>query len=129
MSKTIAIIDDDPQDLEMLKSAIYKVDPLVQCISFLFPDEAIRVISGELVRVPDYVMIDMNMPGKTGFECLLDLRKVKHLADTRIMMYSSKIKPEVKEALLDAGANFVFEKPVYDQWPRMVEKVLGKNGK
>lgn len=66
----VVLIDDGHDDLEIVKEVILSVQPNSYCISFTCPIEAIKVVSEELVVVPDYFFIDINMPGMTGDKCL-----------------------------------------------------------
>lgn len=66
----------------------------------------------ELVVLPDFVFIDINMPGITGDKCLKALRREKEFENMVIALYSTSMPETVADALKSAGANFVFEKPV-----------------
>ena len=55
MPKTVVIIDDDSDDLEIMKEALSHVDSSLLCISFVYPDEAIRLLARELILLPDYI--------------------------------------------------------------------------
>jgi CheY-like chemotaxis protein len=111
MAKTAVLIDDDQDDLEILKERIAAVDPALLCISFVYPQEAIRVISGELIVTPDYVFTDINMPGMTGDQCVKELRKLKDFDKTVITVFSTSMKDDVARSLKDMGANHTFQKP------------------
>lgn len=113
MSKTVIIIDDDQDDLDIMKQAILGVDSSFLCLSFIYPEEALRVLlSKELVVLPDYIFIDINMPGITGDKCLAALRTRVEFKDIAIALYSTSMPESVAEALRASGADFVFEKPV-----------------
>lgn len=113
MAKTVVLIDDDQEDLDIMKHAIREVDVSLLCLSFLYPEEALRVlIRGQLVVLPDYIFIDINMPGISGDKCLKALRQEKEFDDIVITLYSTSMPEPVADALKTAGANFVFEKPV-----------------
>src|ERR1044071_7839124 len=113
MARTIILIDDDPDDLDIIKQSIASVDPSLVCISFIYPDEALRVLlSRELVVIPDLIFIDINMPGLTGDKCLKALRNDILFKNTFIVMYSTSMPDTVSEALKQLGANYTFEKPV-----------------
>jgi CheY-like chemotaxis protein len=128
MSKTIVLIDDDPDDLDIMKETLSKVEPSTQCISFVYPDEAIRVITSELIVIPDYIIIDMNMPRKTGLECLRELRAQEEFQDIPIVIYSTTISQATREALRKAGATHVFQKPSkYEAWTGVLKKVLNRD--
>ena len=128
MSKTIVLIDDDPDDLDIMKETIEKAEPSAQCISFLYPDEAIRVLTNELIIVPDYIIIDMNMPRKNGLECLKELRSQEEFHETPIIIYSTTVSPGVRDTLIKHGATHVFQKPAkYEAWSSAIKKVLGRD--
>ncbi|MGC1243682.1 MAG: response regulator [Chryseosolibacter sp.] len=113
MPKTVVIIDDDQDDLDIMKQAIISVDPAFLCVSFIYPEEALRVLlSKEFVVMPDFIFIDINMPGITGDKCLVALRNHREFDDIAISLYSTSMPEAVAEALKSAGADFVFEKPV-----------------
>lgn len=130
MAGTIILIDDDPDDLEMIKQAISAVDAGIVCISFIYPDEALRVLlTRELVVIPDLIFIDINMPGLTGDKCLRAIRKDRSFDRVFIAMYSTSMPDTVSEALRNLGANFAFEKPVrmarYSQIVGEIVKTVG----
>lgn len=126
MSKIFILIDDDPEDLSLMKSAIEQVDKTNHCISFLYSEEAIRVIRNELSKMPDYIIIDMNMPGKNGLECLKELRENRQLKKTPIVLTSTKLNHTVKEALMEAGATYILEKPSYNEWSSFIREITRK---
>jgi CheY-like chemotaxis protein len=111
MAKTIVLIDDDQDDLDVLKEAIAAVEPSSHCISFIYPTEAIRVVSEDLVVVPDFFFIDINMPGMTGDKCVSALRQQKQFTNSIITVLSTSIPTEVSEALKSLGADYTFRKP------------------
>jgi CheY-like chemotaxis protein len=111
LAKTVVLIDDDQDDLEILKETISSIDPSLHCISFIYPAEAIRVISSELVVIPDYVFTDINMPGMTGDECVKELRSMKEFDNTVITVLSTTMQNDVADQLRKIGANYTFQKP------------------
>jgi CheY-like chemotaxis protein len=111
MAKTVILIDDDQDDLDIIKETLNSIDPSLHCISFIYPIEAIRVISTELIMIPDYIITDINMPGMTGDQCVRELRGRKEFGSTIITVLSTAMHKTVSEALKDLGANYTFQKP------------------
>lgn len=126
MARTVILIDDDPDDLDIIKQTISSVDSSLVCISFIYPDEALHVLlSQELVVVPDLIFIDINMPGITGDKCLKALRSSRLFDDVFIAMYSTSMPETVSDALKQLGANTTFEKPVrMAKYTEIIEKIL-----
>lgn len=111
MPKTVVLIDDDPDDLYLIKEAITLVRPDFVCFSFIYPEEAVRLLSMDTVLLPDYIFLDINMPKKNGKECLVEFRKVPELANTAIIILSTSMPAKTSQDLLSAGANFTYQKP------------------
>lgn len=44
MARTVILIDDDQEDLDLMKQAIHTVDSSLLCLSFIYPEEALRVL-------------------------------------------------------------------------------------
>ena len=112
MPKTIVVVDDDQDDLDLMRQAVKEIDPSLYCISFIYPEEALRVICKQLAKTPDHIFIDINMPGMTGDKLLKEIRKQKELDKLIVTLYSTSMPADVAEALRTNGANYTFEKPV-----------------
>jgi CheY-like chemotaxis protein len=113
MPGTAVLIDDDQEDLDLMREAIAVIDPTVACIPFLYPEEALKALLGaELDPHPDFIFIDINMPVLTGEKCLKLIRAEERFDQVIVTMYSTSMPANVAAALVRAGANHVFEKPV-----------------
>jgi hypothetical protein len=54
VAKTIILIDDDQDDLDIMEETIKSIDDQILCISFIYPEEAIRVVSKELISMSQF---------------------------------------------------------------------------
>ena len=129
MPKTIILIDDDPDDLDIMKQAIEAVDPQLFCVSFIYPDEAVKVLlRKEMLIRPDFIFIDINMPVMSGDKCLKALRQDRDFDTTPITLYSTAMPPAVSEALKHSGATHTFQKPVkLKGYVEVLEKIFYQN--
>ncbi len=91
----------------------------------LGPREAIQRLSG---GVPDFMTLDVNMPGVSGLEVVKYIRRDPRIADMPVIIISSDAQTaEMAKALL-AGANVFLPKPVdYERLELAVKDVLGGN--
>lgn len=131
MPKTIILIDDDSDDLHIMKQAIETVDPNLFCISFIYPEEAIKVLlRKEMLMLPDFIFIDINMPVMSGDKCLKALRQDSDFNNISITLYSTAMPPAVSEALKYSGATHTFQKPVkLKGYVEILERIINHNSK
>ena len=111
MAKTVIIIDDDADDLEIMGETLRQIDPAIVCISFVFPEEAIKLFKDGLIFCPDFIFVDINMPKITGMECLIELRKIPYLKEIPITIYSTSMRESIAKELIARGATFTMQKP------------------
>lgn len=125
MAKTAILIDDDQDDLDILREVIATIDNNVLCLTFTNPEEAMRVITHDLVFIPDFIFIDINMPRLAGEDCLDHLRKLKEFSRSIITMVSTSMPGSIQAYLLAKGANFAFKKPVkMAEYRTLVQPIL-----
>src|SRR5690242_6707718 len=60
---------------------------------------------------PHIIFLDLNMPGKSGMECLTEIKKNKELQDITIAIYSTTSSTTVVEQAFILGANVFIKKP------------------
>jgi CheY-like chemotaxis protein len=124
MHKTVIIIDDDQDDLEIMTEAIRQADPGIRPECFVHSQEAVQML---LARrpVPDFVFIDINMPVLPGDKCLQMFRESEDFNHTSITIYSTSLPHRVAKNLRVLGANHVFEKPVrMAEYIAILEQIL-----
>ena len=60
---------------------------------------------------PDLVVLDLMLPGLDGFRVCEFIRKLPELKETKIIVISALVDPDVKKRVLDLGANDFLVKP------------------
>ena len=108
---TVLIIDDDPDDRELLIEAIREYDHRIICDELGGSIEAIKLLSAQQLVMPDYIFLDLNMPLMNGRECLLELRKIPHIEDSTVVVYTTSQREDDARELLEMGAVFFLIKP------------------
>jgi len=109
--RTVILIDDDPDELELMEHAIADYYGPVNCLAYADPEEALKAILSDTSTFPDVVFIDINMPKLTGDMCLQVLRKELALDNMVIAMLSTSMDSENQVFLIRSGADFAFQKP------------------
>jgi len=71
-------------------------------------DEGLR-LARELL--PDLVLLDMMMPGRSGLEVLQELRAEPSFADVAVVMVTARVQADDRDAATAAGADAFLSKP------------------
>jgi len=105
-TRPILIAEDDPDQLEMLSNALLDAG---------FNVAAVHRGDDVLPRIeelhPSLVIIDVHMPGLSGFEVLKRIRQSKDLKALPVVLVSAYYSSEKLEAMIMLGANSGFSKP------------------
>jgi len=110
MLKTAVLIDDDQDDLDMLKETLETIDSSIRCICFTSPVEALQVLFNGLITTPHFIFTDINMPGMTGDMVVEELRNKQEYNQTVITVSSTCMFNDISENLKELGANYTFRK-------------------
>jgi PAS domain S-box-containing protein len=79
---------------------------------------------------PDFLLLDINLPGMSGVELCRRVRALPDLAETPIALFSQEQDPEHLEALRAAGATFFLSKDLLCQpatWQDKLRELLERS--
>ncbi|WP_126977988.1 response regulator transcription factor [Frigidibacter oleivorans] len=106
MDKHVLLIEDEPN--------------IAEAVSFILSRDGWRVsVHGDgataVARVrdlsPDALVLDVMLPGRSGFDILADLRADPALAATPVLMLTARGQGREREAAEQAGADRFLSKP------------------
>lgn len=101
------LIDDDLDDQEIFILALERIHPALHCDTASSGGEALRRLS-DTSYVPDYIFLDLNMSRMNGKECLREIKKLNHLKDVPVIIYStSSLKYDVSETIQLGATEFI----------------------
>jgi CheY-like chemotaxis protein len=122
------LIDDDDDDLSLLKDSIKEMTEPIECLTFSDPIEAMSFLGTS--TVPDFIFLDINMPMMNGIECLQLLRAQRKFDATLITVLSTSMPDDVVESLTQQRADFTFAKPhIFAEYDRILKEVFAKDQK
>jgi CheY-like chemotaxis protein len=118
-------IDDDADDGFIFMEAVREINPAITCLFISNGREAIQLLSNDLGMLPDYIFLDINMPGMNGKECLVQLRKMKRLQEVCIVMFSTAIPDWDRPKYNELNAE-CFQKPAdFQSLKTTLKKIIG----
>ncbi|MCW3086203.1 MAG: response regulator receiver protein [Bacteroidetes bacterium] len=109
-NKICFLIDDDEDDQSVFQLALEDTDEPVDCVFASSGTEAINKLKDETFN-PCCIFLDLNMPGMNGKQCLIELRKMDHLTDTPVFIYSTSSDDKVISEIKQLGATDYIIKP------------------
>lgn len=106
MTKRVVLVEDELNIAEAIRFLLsnegWRVETLANGAS------AVEVIRN---AVPDLVMLDVMLPGKSGFEILHDLRADPNLASLPILMLTARGQSRDRDMAEKAGVSRFMTKP------------------
>ncbi|WP_316635572.1 response regulator [uncultured Flavobacterium sp.] len=107
----ILLADDDEDDRLFFKDAFEEVK--IQT-NLNFVHDGMQLMDHLMNpdnKLPDVLFLDLNMPKKTGKECLIEIKKTERLKDIIVVIYSTSSSEEDIEDTFIQGANIYIKKP------------------
>lgn len=107
----IILADDDEDDRDFFSDAFKELK--MQTKVGLFNDglQLMNYLSVADSILPDILFLDLNMPFKSGLQCLNEIKANDRLKNIAIAIYSTSASDEDIEATFVNGANIYIKKP------------------
>jgi CheY-like chemotaxis protein len=130
----ILLVEDDADDVVFLKRAIKLAGIRNPLHVVATGQEAIDYMAGtaqfsdrEQHPLPGLVILDLNLPQKTGFEVLHWIRYHPQLVNTFVVVLTSSNQDRDRQEAFRLGANSYLVKPTDpDRLTRMIEQVVAR---
>jgi CheY-like chemotaxis protein len=123
----ILLIDDDEDDRKLFFEAAKEVDRTVECTGVSNGQEALVYLKNETNPLPDYIFLDLRMPGLSGQQCLVEIKKDARLTHVPVIVYTTSREVNESIGLKKLGAAHFMSKPTSpDEVYYMVSYVLGE---
>lgn len=106
--RTVFIADDDSDDLMLFQDALATIDSKIK-LEHVENGNALLSLLNHLR--PDLLFLDLDMPGKNGLECLVEIRKNPRYTSLPIVVFSSTSRPANIETAYEMGGDLFFIKP------------------
>jgi len=111
ISHTLLLADDDSDDCIFFKDALDELPVSANLITVKDGVELMELLSESQTVLPDILFLDLNMPRKTGFECLFEIKANEKLKHLPIVILSTSLDLKVVNSLYDMGAHYYIRKP------------------
>jgi len=106
MMKKILVVDDDPNNLQVLRQILKEKYHLI------FANHGAKALDAAITHHPDLILLDVMMPGMNGYEVCEKLKKKSSTQDIPVIFVTAMSEIEDETLGFDCGAVDYIQKPV-----------------
>ena len=124
----ILLADDDEDDRLFFNDAFKEINIKTQVRFVNDGLELMNHLTENSNQLPHILFLDLNMPRKSGIECLLEIKRMIQLQNMAIAIYSTSSSEQDIEDTFVQGANVYIKKPNdFNLLKRILEEVIKVN--
>lgn len=121
--QNLLLADDDADDCDFFKEALEELPVDASLTTVNDGVQLMEFLSANSTHLPDVVFLDLNMPRKTGQECLVEIRSDDQLKNLPVIIFSTSL--DMVNALYEKGANYYIRKPAeFSQLKKVILKAI-----
>lgn len=126
--KTVLIADDDAEDCMLACDAFAEIGAKIAFSSVADGIELMAYLSEHSLsaakRLPDLILLDMNMPRKDGRQALVEIKSEPAFQHIPIVILTSSEDRADVDFTMKAGAESYFTKPAtFDEWVEIMRSL------
>lgn len=127
----LLLADDDEDDCDFFKEAL---DELVISTALVTVNDGEQLMNFLLKNssdsLPDILFLDLNMPRKSGFECLNEIKRIEELKHLPVIIFSTSLNTDIVDLMYEKGAIHYIQKPgEFMQLKKVIENALNESTK
>ncbi|PZX56673.1 response regulator [Algoriphagus chordae] len=107
----LLLADDDVDDRFFFKDSLSKLPFETKLTTVTNGVELMDLLMTSESDLPDVIFLDLNMPMKSGFECLAEIMAHDKFRNLPIIIYSTSMDEPVVKSLYEQGAFHYIRKP------------------
>ena len=107
----LLLADDDTDDCLFFREALAELQVAANLTIVGDGVELMDLLSSAGTKFPHAIYLDLNMPRKNGFECLVEMKGNEKLRHLPIFIYSTSINSDMVELVYKSGASHYIRKP------------------
>ena len=108
MISNLVLADDDQDDVEFFQEAVEITCPRIK---LSVANNGTQLLDILKLKKPDAIVLDLNMPEKSGKECLIEIKANERLSDIPVIIFSTSNSARDIDFCLKNGASYYYVKP------------------
>jgi CheY-like chemotaxis protein len=113
----ILLAEDDADDCFFFEKALREISIATHLTTVTDGERLMDYLSKNSAKLPDVLFLDLNMPRKSGFECLTEIVETIKLKDLPVVIFSTSytLDPHYEQSMINVlyklGAQDYIRKP------------------
>jgi CheY-like chemotaxis protein len=107
----VLLVDDDLDDRNTFRDALSELKIATNLVLLEDGRDLLEHLQDKSRKRPDILFLDLNMPYKSGVDCLIEIRGHGDFNDLSIAIYSTSATDKDVEETFIHGANIYIRKP------------------
>ncbi len=119
----IVVVDDDQLELQLARRChqiANPSEPLLQFSSGFALLDYLSQVTAARQPMPSLVLLDLNMPGLSGFDVLERIRSLPQLSEMRCVIFTNSRRSTDRLRAKEFGADFVTKPDTADEFIRLL---------
>ncbi len=121
MGRSVLLIEDEPNIIEAISFILERDGWTVRIHS-----EGVTALDAVARTKPDVIILDVMLPGRSGFDILRDLRKDETTADLPVLMLTARGQTKDRELASSYGVSKFMTKPFSNSEIRETVRALAE---
>jgi DNA-binding response OmpR family regulator len=105
----IILAEDDRDDSFLFQEALNRMP--IETRLHLAQDGELFIEMLHTQDIPDFIFLDLNMPKKDGYSCLVEIRSIKKMEKVPVIIMSTSSHAQSIQRAYEAGADMYVRKP------------------
>ncbi|MEO6539802.1 MAG: response regulator [Ferruginibacter sp.] len=125
LPKNIFLADDDADDRLIFEEALKELKVKTALTITKDGVELMKELDNNVPPPPYVVFLDLNMPRKSGLECLTEMKHIQKLKNIPVVIFSTSDHPGTIEKTYTLGATYFICKPrTFELLKKAIEMIL-----
>lgn len=129
----ILLADDDLDDRSFFDKALKGIAIETHFTTVKDGEQLLNYLLNNTAQLPDLIFLDLSMPRKTGFECLIEIKENESLKNIPVVVFTTSFGRSMEyeqtliNTLISHGAYDFLRKPSnLDELKQIIHKILIK---
>ena len=126
----VLLVEDDEDHRVLVRQALERLEEDVPLLEVESGEEALEWMKRQVTRVGPLkgglVIMDLGLPGISGFEVLQKMREIPGLEDTPVAVITASENSMDQDHAFNLGARGFFQKPTdFREYQEILKRVMG----